>query len=95
MIQAVPSCLPALAALAKGEFFDRFAYSYRLFLSDCSQNVFHYVRVDFTVANHVHLIEPHWNPMVEAQAVDRVHRIGQERNVVITRYIMRDSVEKV
>ena len=33
--------------------------------------------------------------MVEAQAVDRVHRIGQEREVVITRYIMRNSVEKV
>ena len=54
-----------------------------------------YVRVDLTVANHVHLIEPHWNPMVEAQAVDRVHRIGQDREVVITRYIMRNSVEKV
>ena len=52
-------------------------------------------RVDFTVANHVHLIEPHWNPMAEAQAVDRVHRIGQDREVVITRYIMRNSVEKV
>ena len=33
--------------------------------------------------------------MVEAQAVDRVHRIGQEREVVITRYIVRDSVETV
>ena len=66
-----------------------------LLLSDCSHNVFRHFRVDFTVANHVHLIEPHWNPMVEAQAVDRVHRIGQERDVVITRYIMRNSVEKV
>jgi hypothetical protein len=33
--------------------------------------------------------------MVEAQAVDRVHRIGQEREVVITRYIMLNSVESV
>ena len=33
--------------------------------------------------------------MVEAQAIDRVHRIGQEREVVITRYIMRNSVKKV
>ena len=33
--------------------------------------------------------------MVEAQAVDRVHRIGQEREVVITRYIMRNSIETV
>ena len=93
MIQAVLSCSPALAALGKGEF-DRLTYSY-YFLSQCSHNVSLCYRVDFTVANHVHLIEPHWNPMVEAQAVDRVHRIGQEREVVITRYIMRDSVEKV
>jgi SNF2 family DNA or RNA helicase len=47
------------------------------------------------VANHVHLIEPHWNPMAEAQAVDRVHRIGQTRDVVITRYIVDDSIESV
>ena len=33
--------------------------------------------------------------MVEAQAVDRVHRIGQEREVVITRYIMLNSIETV
>ncbi|KAK5205194.1 hypothetical protein LTR41_009043 [Exophiala xenobiotica] len=50
-------------------------------------------RIDLKVANHVHLMEPQWNPMVEAQAVDRVHRIGQEREVWITRYIVRDSIE--
>ena len=33
--------------------------------------------------------------MVEAQAVDRVHRIGQKREVVITRYIMLNSIERV
>ena len=51
--------------------------------------------VDLTADNCVYLIEPHWNPMVEAQAVDRVHRIGQEREVFITRYIMANSVETV
>jgi len=51
--------------------------------------------VDFTVASEVHIIEPHWNPMVEAQAVDRVHRIGQKRDVKVTRYIVKDSVEEV
>lgn len=40
-------------------------------------------------------MEPQWNPMAEAQAVDRVHRIGQEREVVITRYIMLNSIESV
>ncbi|KAI5923344.1 P-loop containing nucleoside triphosphate hydrolase protein [Camillea tinctor] len=41
--------------------------------------------VDFTHAQSVHLLEPHWNPMAEAQAVDRVHRIGQTSPVTITR----------
>ncbi|KAH1283910.1 hypothetical protein KXW05_000765, partial [Aspergillus fumigatus] len=49
--------------------------------------------VDLTAANYVHLLEPHWNPMVEAQAVDRVHRIGQSREVVVTRYFIENSVE--
>ncbi|KAF7508204.1 hypothetical protein GJ744_009501 [Endocarpon pusillum] len=49
--------------------------------------------VDLTAANHVHLLEPQWNPMTEAQAVDRVHRIGQTREVLTTRYITRDSIE--
>ena len=53
------------------------------------------VRVDFVAANHVHLVEPNWNPMAEAQAVDRVHRIGQTRDVVVTRYIVNDSIETV
>ncbi|KAK2764390.1 hypothetical protein FQN54_009084 [Arachnomyces sp. PD_36] len=51
--------------------------------------------VDLTAANHVHLVEPHWNPMVEAQALDRVHRMGQTRDVVTTRYITKDSIEIV
>lgn len=51
--------------------------------------------VDLTAANYVHLLEPHWNPMVEAQAVNRVHRIGQERDVVAVRYITKNSIETV
>ncbi|KAF2792116.1 hypothetical protein K505DRAFT_408838 [Melanomma pulvis-pyrius CBS 109.77] len=49
--------------------------------------------VDLTAANHVHLMEPHWNPMAEAQAVDRVHRIGQVREVLVRRYIVGNSIE--
>ncbi|KAJ5740687.1 Helicase C-terminal [Penicillium malachiteum] len=49
--------------------------------------------VDLTVASCVHIVEPHWNPMVEAQALDRVHRMGQRRDVSITRYIVKDSIE--
>lgn len=49
--------------------------------------------VNLTVASVVHLLEPHWNPMVEAQAVDRVHRIGQTQEVTVIRYIVPNSVE--
>ena len=52
-------------------------------------------RMDLTVANHVHLVEPHWSPMAEAQAVDRVHRIGQSREVMVTRYIVSNTIETV
>lgn len=51
--------------------------------------------IDLTAASVVHLIEPHWNPMVEAQAVDRVYRIGQVQEVTVIRYIVPDSVETV
>lgn len=48
---------------------------------------------DLTAADTVHIVEPHWNPMAEAQAVDRVHRIGQERDAVVVRYVIEDSIE--
>ncbi|OJJ99038.1 hypothetical protein ASPACDRAFT_53171 [Aspergillus aculeatus ATCC 16872] len=49
--------------------------------------------IDLTVANSIHIVEPHWNPMAEAQAIDRVHRIGQKRDVEVVRYIVRESIE--
>ncbi|KAI5784344.1 P-loop containing nucleoside triphosphate hydrolase protein [Pyronema domesticum] len=52
------------------------------------------VGINLTCASRVHLMEPHWNPMVELQALDRVHRLGQTRDVVISRYIIGDSFEK-
>ncbi|RBR14509.1 hypothetical protein FVER53590_03350 [Fusarium verticillioides] len=51
--------------------------------------------IDLTSANHVHLLEPHWNPMAEEQAIARVHRIGQQRHVTATKYITADSIEEV
>ncbi|KAK7731901.1 hypothetical protein SLS63_005199 [Diaporthe eres] len=50
--------------------------------------------IDLSIASEVHLMEPHWNPMAEAQAVDRVHRIGQTKEVAITRYCVNDSIEE-
>ena len=40
------------------------------------------------------LLDPWWNPAVEAQAVDRAHRIGQTRQVFAYRLIARDTVEE-
>lgn len=74
----------------KGSFFILDNYIYVAFLLICT-----FYSVNLTAANYVHLLEPHWNPMVEAQAVDRVHRIGQSREVLTTRYITRDSIETV
>jgi SNF2 family DNA or RNA helicase len=49
--------------------------------------------LNLTVANKVFVMEPQFNPAAEAQAVDRVHRLGQKREVVIQRFIMERSFE--
>jgi SNF2 family DNA or RNA helicase len=40
-------------------------------------------------------MEPQWNPMTEEQALDRVYRLGQRREVLALRYIVKDSIEEV
>lgn len=50
--------------------------------------------LNLTTANKVFMMEPQFNPAAEAQAVDRVHRLGQDREVVIKRFIMQDSFEE-
>lgn len=45
-------------------------------------------------ANHVILVDPWWNPAVEMQAVQRAHRIGQQKPVHAVRYVTRDSMEE-
>ena len=51
--------------------------------------------LDLTTGSRVYLLEPHWNPMIEEQALCRVHRVGQNRDVTTIRYLMRDSFEEV
>ncbi|KAI1322468.1 P-loop containing nucleoside triphosphate hydrolase protein [Xylariaceae sp. FL0255] len=46
-----------------------------------------------TAASRVYLMEPQWNPSTEEQAMARVYRIGQTRNVTTIRYIMNNSIE--
>ncbi|KAF7898729.1 hypothetical protein EAF00_005175 [Botryotinia globosa] len=50
--------------------------------------------LDLTTGSRAYLLEPHWNPMIEEQALCRVHRISQKRNVTTIRYLMHDSFEE-
>jgi DNA repair protein RAD5 len=52
------------------------------------------VGLNLTAASAVFLVDPWWNPYVEDQAVDRIHRMGQTRPVQVRRYIVRNSVEE-
>ena len=52
------------------------------------------VGLNLTAASYVFIMDPWWNPAVENQAVDRAHRIGQERNVTVYRPIVKGSVEE-
>jgi hypothetical protein len=50
--------------------------------------------LNLTAAEYVFLLDPWWNPAVEAQAIDRTHRIGQTRSVFAYRLIAQDTVEE-
>jgi superfamily II DNA or RNA helicase len=52
------------------------------------------VGLNLTAAEYVFLLDPWWNPAVEAQAIDRTHRIGQEHPVFAYRLIARNTVEE-
>ena len=45
-------------------------------------------------ADYVYLIDPWWNPAVEAQAIDRTHRIGQVKNIFAYRMICKNTIEE-
>jgi SNF2 family DNA or RNA helicase len=50
--------------------------------------------LNLTAASYVVLFDPWWNPAVEAQAIDRTHRIGQVNQVMAYRLIAKDTVEE-
>ncbi|XP_039493622.1 transcription termination factor 2 [Drosophila santomea] len=45
-------------------------------------------------ANHLLLLDLHWNPQLEAQAQDRIYRVGQKKNVTIYKFMCVDTVEQ-
>ena len=45
-------------------------------------------------ADYVYIIDPWWNPAVEAQAIDRTHRIGQDKQIFAYKLICKDSIEE-
>lgn len=51
------------------------------------------VGLNLTTASNVFMMDPWWSFATEAQAIDRVHRMGQTRDVTVTRFIVKDSIE--
>lgn len=52
------------------------------------------VGLNLTAADYVYLVDPWWNPAAENQAIDRAHRIGQNKNVVAVRLICLNTIEE-
>ena len=52
------------------------------------------VGLNLTAADYVFMLDPWWNPAVEAQAVDRAHRIGQKNTVFNYKFITKNTIEE-
>jgi DNA repair protein RAD16 len=52
------------------------------------------VALNLTVASHIFLMDPWWNPAAEYQAIDRTHRFGQHKPIYATRFIMENTIEE-
>lgn len=52
------------------------------------------VGLNLTAANHVIHFDRWWNPAVENQATDRAYRIGQEKNVMVHKFVARGTIEE-
>lgn len=51
--------------------------------------------LNLTCANRVFIVELQWNPSVENQAIARAIRLGQGQKVLVTRYVIKETVEVV
>ncbi|MCB0628990.1 MAG: SNF2-related protein [Saprospiraceae bacterium] len=50
--------------------------------------------LNLTAADYVFILDPWWNPTIENQAIARAHRIGQEKQVIAVKFIVRESIEE-
>jgi len=52
------------------------------------------VGLNLTGADYVFMLDPWWNPAVEKQAINRAHRIGQDKKVFVYKFITRETIEE-
>nr|XP_045623024.1 transcription termination factor 2-like isoform X1 [Procambarus clarkii] len=52
------------------------------------------VGLNLVGANHLFLLDLHWNPQLESQACDRIYRVGQKKSVIIHRFIIENTIEE-
>ncbi|KAM3135575.1 hypothetical protein pb186bvf_012246 [Paramecium bursaria] len=50
--------------------------------------------LNLTMANHVFIVDPWWNPAIEEQAIGRAHRIGQTQQVFVKRFLCKETIEE-
>ncbi|KAH7068216.1 DNA repair protein rad5, partial [Paraphoma chrysanthemicola] len=80
---------PANRSLALRKFRQDPAISVILMTISCAA-----VGLDITAASRAYILEPQWNPTVEEQALARVHRMGQIKEVTTIRFVMADTFEE-
>ncbi|KAH7092160.1 DNA repair protein rad5 [Paraphoma chrysanthemicola] len=80
---------PANRSLALKNFRQDPAISVILMTISCAA-----VGLDITAASRAYILEPQWNPTVEEQALARVHRMGQTKEVTTIRFVMADTFEE-
>jgi superfamily II DNA or RNA helicase len=90
--QGIPYCYLDGSTLRRSQVIDRFKSGQApVFLISLKAGGF---GLNLTEADYVFLLDPWWNPATEAQAVDRTHRIGQTKNVMVYRMIANGTIEE-
>lgn len=72
-----------------GQFRDDHSVRIMLLTLSCST-----IGMDLTVATCAYLMEPHWNPTLEEQALASIYHLGQTKEVTTVRFYVRDSIEE-